>query len=165
MEGASESMRRLLIVAAIALTFAVLPACATVTSGGSNQPMGITSIPSRAIVKVNGREMGTTPVVLHLPRKTAAIVALELQGYEPYEIVLSRSINGWFWVNIPFFPLGMIVDASTGAMYKLTPERISVEMRERRWQSGADEEGGIYIFVMMEPDVSGLALVGTLVRK
>ena len=28
-------------------------------------------------------------VVLHLPRKTAAIVALELQGYEPYEIVLS----------------------------------------------------------------------------
>ena len=158
-------MRRLLIAAAFAVTIVALPACATVTSGGSQQPVAITSIPSRAVVKVNGWERGTTPGVFRLPRNTPAMVSLELQGYEPYQIYLSRSINGWFWVNIPFFPLGLIVDAATGAMYKLTPERISVEMRERRWQSGVDEEGGFYILVLMEPDVSGLELVGNLVRK
>ena len=158
-------MRRLLIAATFAVTIVALPACATMMSGGSRQGVGITSMPSRAIVKVNGREVGTTPMVAQLPRNTAATVSLELQGYQPYEIILSRSINGWFWGNIFIFLPGMIIDATTGAMYKLTPETIGVELRERRWQGGVDDGSGFYIFVAMEPEVRGLELVGTLVRK
>lgn len=65
---------------------------------------------------------------------------------------IQRSTSGWVWGNILFGGLiGLVVDASTGGMYKLTPEQITAELEE----SGAEVrvlDDSIYLFVTLTPD-------------
>jgi hypothetical protein len=43
---------------------------------------------------------------------------------------LHRGTSGWVWGNIVFGGLiGLVVDASTGAMYKLTPEQVHAQFQ------------------------------------
>ncbi len=56
-------------------------------------------------------------------------VKIELQGYKPYELILNRKTNGWIWGNILFGGIiGIIIDASSGAMYRLTPDQIEAQL-------------------------------------
>lgn len=111
-----------------ALILALLPvglACASIIHG-SKQSVAFTSTPSSARVTVDDQLVGNTPVVAKLTRKDKHIVRIELEGYSPFEATLARRTSGWVWGNIVFGGLiGLAVDASTGAMYKLTPAEIS----------------------------------------
>lgn len=74
---------------------------------------------------VNGKELGNTPLVAKLRRKDKHAVRIELEGYAPYEMALSRSTSGWVWGNIVFGGIpGLAVDAITGGLYKLKPEQV-----------------------------------------
>ncbi len=116
-------------IAAGALALALVSGCASIVQGTS-QEIAISSVPSGATVTSNGVIIGKTPLVADLRRKSSHILRIELQGYEPYEIALARSISGWAWGNIVFGGvIGLVVDFATGGIYKLTPEQIEADLR------------------------------------
>lgn len=127
--------------------------CATIMQG-SRQEVSIASTPTGAKVTVNGQEMGNTPLVAKLRRKDKHAVRIEMDGYAPYEMALSRSTSGWVWGNIVFGGIpGLAVDAITGGLYKLKPEQIegtlganSVRVRQ--------EKDVLVVAVVLRPDPS-----------
>ena len=61
---------------------------------GTGQGMSITSRPSGAEVLVDNESKGITPVSAKLRRKENHTVVIRLDGYEPYETVLTRQTSG-----------------------------------------------------------------------
>ena len=123
--------KQLLTAAAIAAVLS-LNACATIMHGGK-QNVGINSTPSGATVFIDGQNMGVTPANLNLSRKDTHIVRIDLAGYQPYEMTMSRGVSGWVWGNLVFGGLiGLVVDASTGALYKLSPEQVDGQLVTRQ---------------------------------
>ncbi|HEX6746211.1 MAG TPA: PEGA domain-containing protein [Longimicrobium sp.] len=109
----------------------MMAGCATIMQG-SKQQVGISSTPSGATIFVDSQQVGTTPATVPLARKRSHTVRLELAGYQPYEIALSRKTSGWVWGNLVFGGLpGLAVDAITGGLYKLTPEDVQGTLATR----------------------------------
>jgi hypothetical protein len=121
-------MRKTFLLAGLSITL-LLPSCASIVSG-SKQNINFNSTPSGATVWVDDVNLGVTPVIAQLERiKKNQKVKIELQGYKPYELILNRKTNGWIWGNILFGGIiGIIIDASSGAMYRLTPDQIEVQL-------------------------------------
>ncbi len=142
-------MRRL---AAVLLTAVVVVAgCATIIHG-TTQDVGISSTPTGAVVAVDNKPLGNTPVIAHLSRKEHHIVTLKLDGYEPGEMTLTRSVSGWVWGNIVFGGLiGLAVDAISGGLYKLTPEQLAANLQKKP-VSLQKVDGLVYVAVVMRPD-------------
>ncbi len=110
----------------------LLAGCATIMQG-TTQSVGISSAPTGASVTVDNVSNGKTPVVANLKRKDNHIVKIEMTGYQPYEVTLTRQTSGWVWGNIVFGGLiGLAVDAISGGMYKLTPQQIQAELKSGR---------------------------------
>jgi hypothetical protein len=127
-------------------------ACASIMHG-NKQGISVNSTPTGASVVVDGQPMGTTPAVLQLARKSTHVIQLNLDGYQPYEIALTRGTSGWVWGNIVFGGLiGLGVDAATGSLYKLSPETITADMQTRT--AVIDGKQTIQIAVVMTPDPS-----------
>jgi hypothetical protein len=98
--------------------------CATIMHGTS-QELSVASTPTGAHVLVDGTEVGRTPYVASLKRKDKHVVRIEMPGYEPFELPISRATSGWVWGNLVFGGLpGLAVDAITGGLYKLKPEQV-----------------------------------------
>ncbi len=97
--------------------------CATIIHGGGDQNVTFTSSPVGATVTVDNRVIGTTPTQAELKRKIDHYVTLDLPGYAPQSETLQSKLSGWAFGNILLGGIiGVIVDASTGGMYRLTPE-------------------------------------------
>jgi hypothetical protein len=121
-------MKRLFPIVALAS----LSACATIMHG-SKQNIAVNSNPSGATIFVDNQQMGVTPATLNLSRKQSHVVRLTLDGYQPYEMTMARGTSGWVWGNIVFGGLiGLVVDASSGAIYKLSPDVITAQMAGAR---------------------------------
>ena len=112
--------------AALALT-----GCATIVNG-THQKIPIASTPAGAAVVIDEKFEGTTPTVASLRREDNHFVKITLTGYQPAEMSLHSEISGWVWWNILFGLIGIAVDASTGAAFKLTPEQLSVELEQQK---------------------------------
>ncbi|MFU8861632.1 MAG: PEGA domain-containing protein [Cyclonatronaceae bacterium] len=126
-------------------------ACGTIIQG-TTQQVGISSSPSNATVTINGQSKGNTPMLVDLKRKDSHMVRIELDGFEPYETTLTRQVSGWVWGNIVFGGLiGLVVDASSGGMYKLTPDQIEAEMRNKVAHYTESDEG-MYISIVLKAD-------------
>ena len=142
----------------VALLTLAVAGCGTIMHGGG-QGIGISSAPTGATVAIDGQSMGTTPVNLELSRKERHIVRLELSGYEPYELAMTRSVSGWVWGNIIFGGIiGLAVDALTGGLYKISPELVEGSLQSI--QVG----GRISVLVTLEPR-SDWQLIGYLEKK
>jgi hypothetical protein len=123
-------MRREAAVAgALVLASAGLQGCAMIAHG-SMQNVRVASTPSEAQVLVNGEVKGKTPLAVRLKRiEKNQKIRIELTGYKPYEVTLARKIDGWFWGDIVLLStLGVVLDATTGAMYRLTPAAIDAKL-------------------------------------
>lgn len=128
------------------------PGCATIIHG-SNQDVAFSSSPSGATVTVDGEALGTTPLVTGLSRDDAHTVRITMDGYQPYEMTLTKSVDGWVWGNIVFGGLiGLGVDAATGAMYKLSPDQVSADLRSL--SAGTSASGALQVAVVLEVDPS-----------
>lgn len=142
---------RLALLAAVLFGIPFLPACASIMQG-TTQQVGIGSSPTGARVLVNGQALGTTPVNLDLARKEKHLVRIELDGYEPYELAMTRSVSGWVVGNILFGGLiGLAVDAMSGGMYKLSPEQINATMPEARVGSGDSDRLFVAVVLSVDP--------------
>jgi len=136
--------------------------CATIMQG-TKQQVAISSTPTGASVRVDTTSFGTTPVTVELRRKDKHIIKITMDGYQPFELSTSRSTSGWVWGNIVFGGLiGLVVDASTGGMYKIKPEEVQATLAHGSAQVTADKDI-LYIGVVLEPQ-PGWERVGTLVR-
>jgi len=113
------------------LGFAIIVAgCATIIQGTS-QSISVNSNPSGAKIIVMGMERGTTPAVIKVDRSDSnIIVRIVKDGYEPVEVMLTRSVSGWIFGNIVFGGLlGLVVDFATGGAYNVSPEFIQANLQ------------------------------------
>lgn len=112
------------------LAFIILSSsCATIMLS-TTQELSISSSPSEALVTNNGLQLGKTPLIADLKRKGNHRIKIELEGYQPFEVMLTRKTSGWIWGNLLFGGVpGLIIDVITGAMYILQPEQIQAELR------------------------------------
>ena len=146
-------MKTLTSILTISIFLLFTQACGTIMQG-TTQQVGISSNPSNASVTINGQNHGNTPMIIELKRKDSHMVRIQLDGYQPYETNLTRSTSGWVWGNIVFGGLiGLVVDASAGGMYKLTPEQIDSELRSSQVEALSNDDG-LYIAVVLEADPS-----------
>ncbi len=107
--------------------------CASIMGGGGPQKITLNSTPSGANVTVKGIAMGSkTPGEIKLSRKNPIyVLRFEKKGYEPVEVTLVQTQNGWIWGNILLGGLiGLAIDFGTGAAYKLTPKDVNVVLPE-----------------------------------
>ena len=142
----------------------MLTGCATILGGGGTQSISFSSQPSGASVSANGRALGSTPVLAPLSRKNDHLIKIELDGYEAYELQMTRGTNGWVWGNLVFGLVpGLIVDLATGAIKKLEPAQIIAQLQRSGSASAELKEDQLYIFVSLEP-IPG-ASVGNLTRE
>ncbi len=116
-----------LLSAVAALLF--LPACASIFTG-THKSIRVTSEPPGALLKLDGDTRALTPGVLHPSTRTDHVVAIELAGYEPYEVRLTRKLSDWEWGNaaVGLAP-GVAFDGATGAIYRFEPREIHAKLR------------------------------------
>jgi len=91
---------------------------------------------------------------VELDRGDTHTVRFDLHGYEPYELAINKKVSGWVAGNIIFGGLiGLVVDAATGGMYKLSPEQVRGQLDQR---TASDRMDGdiMYVGVVMRPDPS-----------
>ncbi|MDR6194278.1 PEGA domain-containing protein [Siphonobacter sp. SORGH_AS_0500] len=147
-----------LLVLSISLTN-----CTTIING-SKQSVSVLSRPTGADVYVDGQLAGKTPMYANVKRKNGHAIRVVMDGYEPYEVGLTRKLDGWVFGNIIFGGIiGLIIDASTGSMYKLTPNEIKARLAggDTQTTSVEHQKDGVYILVTMNPDPSW-EKIGTL---
>ena len=128
---------------------------------GTRQDVGISSAPTGAMVKIDNVSSGNTPVVAKLTRKDNHFVRVELSGYQPFDMTLTRSVSGWVWGNIVFGGLiGLAVDAIDGAFYNVSPEQVSATLAATH-ASVSKTGDGIYLFAVLKAQ-PGWVKVGQL---
>ncbi|MBX6331049.1 MAG: PEGA domain-containing protein [Gemmatimonadaceae bacterium] len=153
----------MLRTATAALAAALLTGCASIIHG-TTEDIGFSSSPTAAKVLIDGQALGNTPLITKLSRKDNHIVRMELDGYQPFEATLTRSVSGWVWGNLVFGALpGLAIDAISGGLYKLTPEQVAAQMA-KQGASVTRGQDAIYVGVVLTPD-STWQRVGTLERK
>jgi len=141
-------------VVAVCMVAVMASGCATIAHG-ARQSVEIMSTPPGAVVMIDGSERGRTPTVVMLSCKDHHTMRLELAGYQPYEMQLKRGISGWFFGNIIFGGLiGIVVDVSTGAMYKLSPGQIDAVLEQQGATAYRRERDALYVAVAMRADPS-----------
>jgi hypothetical protein len=147
----------LLLVCSILFT-----ACGTIVNG-SRQEVSVMSYPPGALLKVDGMGVGTTPIILDLERKDDYRLRFELKGFIAYEMDIRSKLSGWFFGNlISWSFIGMVVDAVSGGMYRLTPEQVMASL-SADGTGAVLKEGTLYIGVVMEPQ-EGWEKIGQLER-
>lgn len=107
-----------------ALVLAATTGCATLFASGPAQ-IPVATNPPGAIVYVNGAPVGQTPTLLMLDSDLPANVQIYLPGYQPVQMWRQKSISGWFWVNLLFWP-GFIVDLATGNYQRYRDDGIAI---------------------------------------
>jgi len=130
-----------------------LVACASIIHG-SSQKLNIASEPIGATVSVDNEVVGVTPVVAKLRRKDPHTIVVKLDGYQPFQIKTERHTDGWVWGNIVFGGLlGVVIDLSNGAAYKLTPKDVAAQLA-RSNANAKIENGTLYVFLTRAADSS-----------
>jgi hypothetical protein len=102
--------------------------CASIVHG-TRQSLRVESDPP-ASVKLDGAIQGTTPLTLRVSRKQSiSQVELERPGCVTQAFKLEREFSGWYVGNIVFGGIiGLIVDASDGAMWNQYPDSLKATL-------------------------------------
>ena len=133
----------------VACAFMGTVGCATILKG-SSAPVSINSTPSSANVEIKRSdgivvEQGQTPMTVKLGKGKDYTVTIGLDGYQTETVpVLKGGIETVAFCNLGGI-VGWAVDHSTGAMYKLEPSTINVQLKEVTALDGSDT--AIYAFL------------------
>lgn len=127
--------------------------CATIVSG-RNQNIPVVSIPSGAIVTVEGQKQ-ISPATFILDRKRAVYqIRVEKEGFEPVEVTLKKGVNGWVWGNILFGiiggAIGLTIDLSTGSASKFIPNDVEVNLVNKQLGAGHLKDKDILFVKLIE---------------
>lgn len=149
----------------------VLTGCASIIHG-RYQTVAISSSPTGCSVTIDDIPFGVTPVSVDLrrkgpknadrtpahlpgtthrqpvrdPKRKTHLVRLEMEGYQPFEIMLNRRTSGWVWGNIVFGGfIGLAVDAATGGLYKIDPDTVVGTLVEKRDEKADSQTQGMLL--------------------
>ena len=128
-------MKRITTLVVLISFIATIMGCATIISG-RNQSLPVITIPSGAIVTINGMKQ-VSPATFILDRRMESYtIRVEKEGYESLEITLKKGLNGWVFGNILWGLLGgvigVVIDTSTGAINKFTPTEVEVNLVQQQ---------------------------------
>jgi uncharacterized protein YceK len=108
-----------LMMVVLAMVAAMLSGCATIMPNGGGDQLTFSSEPIGAVVKVDGKQMGTTPCTVNIQKKGGQVATYEKDGYEPTSVSLPTSVNPWFLGNLLIGGLpGSSTDVSSGNVTK-----------------------------------------------
>ena len=112
-----KSLQKILTLVAAGFILFIFTGCASIVSG-RQQTISFTSSPDDAVVTIDGKPIGKTPISTQLQRKgSSQIVTLEKPGYKTVTFQIKATVNGWFFGNLIFGGLlGSSTDSSTGAI-------------------------------------------------
>lgn len=145
-------MNKFLRISILSMLCLSVTSCATIMHG-TTQSIGISSNPTNADIWVDRHFVGNTPLVVSMSRKDNHLIRLELDGYQPYEMMIQREVSGWVFGNIVFGGfIGLAIDAVTGGIYVLTPDQVNAEMKQNHLITKKSDTS--YIAIVMEPDPS-----------
>ena len=136
------------LVTAIALTTA---GCGAIFNG-TRQTITATSAPDGARISTDpGTGDYTTPTSLNLERKNNYVLTFTREGYTPATFQIERHMQGGILALDILFTglLGVVIDAATGAWYKLSPETAVVSLTKVADGNGPDE---IQVYVTSNGD-------------
>ena len=124
-----KALIKLLIPIASVFSFVFFTGCASIISG-HNQEMTFKSIPEDALVTINGKTIGKTPITTQVERKSGVqLITIEKKGYKTETIPLESTVNGWFfgniiWLDAMFF--SSTTDSCSGAAFAYAQNMYSV---------------------------------------
>ena len=137
----------------------LLSGCATIFSGWK-QRIKVESNPSIATVYIDDVEVGKTPFSTKLLRRKEHVLKIKMEGYQDYQIKLTKKVNLWVFANIAVGgAVGALVDLSTGAIYRLSPKQIKAEMN--KGTVFRSDKHNLYIAVSLTAD-STLEKIGQM---
>lgn len=121
-------IRRSLPFASLVLLVSVSSSACGLVFGGTRQMIRVESTPNGAAVVTDPQTTAyTTPAAFSLQRNRSYAMTISAPGYTSRTIEVQRSIRGGIVVlDIIFGVVPVIVDAATGAWYKLSPEHNTV---------------------------------------
>jgi hypothetical protein len=122
-----------LIAVALALWLPFATGCGVIF-GGTRQRIQVNSTPPGATINTNPPAVAfTAPTLLYVPRNEAHLLTFSMPGYAEQKVQLQRDMRvGILVADILLTGLiGVIVDAATGAWYKLSPETVSVNLQKQ----------------------------------
>lgn len=154
MDLTNWSLKRVLAVVGGLLGICAL-GCATIIEGNKEE-MSVASEPDGAIVSVNGDKKGKTPAKFTLPKDDSHTIKIEKDGYESETINVSNEIDvKWVVIDVVLGVVPIVVDAVTGAWYRLDQTDIAVELEETKSAGGVpyelEIEGATQIAGPMDP--------------
>lgn len=131
-----------------------LCACATIVHGG-HEKLTFGTTPPGARVFIDDTAMGTTPTTITFSRKKEHLLRIELEGYKPYTLRITRHTSDWVWANLLVGGvIGVAIDAGTGAMYKLYPKDLrTVMVASGDTTAAVTAHGGqLRVAIVLRPD-------------
>ena len=126
-------MKNLIRACGLAAAVVTLSACATITRG-SSQKFNIVTTPTAADVKLSTGQTCVSPCDLKLKRKHGFVVTANKQGYQEARAVIDSRIRGGGIAGgagnlLAGGVVGIVVDASSGAMNDLTPNPLQMTLQ------------------------------------
>ncbi len=105
---------------------------------GTKQKVSIGSSPGRAKVWINDRFAGRTPLLRELERKGAHTIKIQMEGYEPFEVALTKKVTKWVAGSFFFgLGIGLFIDALSGGLYYIEPDQIHAILRKQAPKTGS----------------------------
>jgi hypothetical protein len=115
-------------VITITIVAIIFVSCATLF-GPQTHPLAVASDPHGADVYVNGFKMGTTPVELSLKADKSYTIEFRKEGYQTVTRVVNSKVGaGWVILDVLGGLIPVIVDAATGAWYKLDQDAVNAAL-------------------------------------
>ncbi|GHT70850.1 hypothetical protein AGMMS49950_06510 [Endomicrobiia bacterium] len=101
--------------------------CATIFRG-TTERVAINSSTQGANIYVDGGFVGSDSVNVKLKRNRDHAVAVKKDGFQTERGIITSDLQtGWLIVSI-LFGWGIIVDVATGALFRLSPDNIRVDL-------------------------------------
>lgn len=153
--------RRVLLNLCVVALLPALSGCGLLF-GGTTQIIRATSSPDGVTVSAGmGGQDYKTPASISLERKNNYTLTFSAQGYSSQKVDLQRSIRGGIVVlDILCGLVPVIVDAATGAWYKLSPEVVNVSLA--KLDAGMPGPDVIDLSIGVESDADSIRVsVGT----
>lgn len=103
--------------------------CASIING-TTQKVPVNTTPKGAVASLHDGINCKTPCSLELKRNTDYIMTIQKEGYEDTSITFQRVMSGVIAGNLLLGGIiGAGVDAASGAMYRFTPESVTVDLK------------------------------------
>ncbi len=106
----------------------IVVGCATIVSG-TTQQVTFQSSPDDALIKVNGRILGKTPLTIRLDKASGQTLTIEKDGYKTFTTSMDTSIEPMFFGNIIIGGLlGSTTDGISGAINNYTQDQYIITL-------------------------------------